>query len=169
MTSAYTEFPHSSSGRMEATATGQTRVVPLQNVAYNMSQRINYVLTVKFPPKEDSGIRTCYALTWTNHSVFTLSCCSHRGQKGSIVAEGDTDAPSLADINRSSRDTNALQLWARQTDGSGMARAGRRGKRKVGGWMNNLNPFTDKRPRYWVNPRLPAVLTDFRRKQMYLH
>lgn len=55
------------------------------------------------------------------------------------IAEGDTGTPSLADINRSSRDTNALQLWARQTDGSGMARereresGERRGRRKSRG------------------------------------
>lgn len=46
---------------------------------------------------------------------------------------GDPGTPSLTDINRSSRDTNALQLWARQTDGSGMARAEeRRGKESRG-------------------------------------
>ena len=44
----------------------------------------------------------------------------------------DPGTPSLADINRSSRDTNALQLWARQTDGSGMARR-RGGERRAEG------------------------------------
>lgn len=48
------------------------------------------------------------------------------------IAEGDTGTPSLADINRSSRDTNALQLWARQTDGSGMARERERERREEG-------------------------------------
>lgn len=48
------------------------------------------------------------------------------------TAEGDHPGctPSLADINRSSRDTNALQLWARQTDGSGMARRGEESRRR---------------------------------------
>lgn len=39
---------------MAAAYTGQTRVVPLQNVAYDMSQRINYVLTVKCPQSQES-------------------------------------------------------------------------------------------------------------------
>lgn len=42
-------------------------------------------------------------------------------------AEDGPGTPSLTDINRSSRDTNALQLWARQRDGSGMARGEKRG------------------------------------------
>lgn len=160
MTSAYTEFPHSSSGRMEATATGQTRVVPLQNVAYDMSQRINHVLTVEFPPKRDSGIRTCYALTRTNHSVLTLSC-SHRGQKGVYRSGGGHRCPIFS---RHQQVIPGHKCAATVGETDGWIRHGESGeerKRKVGGWMNNLNPFTDNRPRYCVNPRPPAAFNAF--------
>lgn len=52
--------PSSSSGRMAATDTGQTRVVPLQNVAYDISQRINYLLNLhqKTEPKKPHGLRS---------------------------------------------------------------------------------------------------------------
>lgn len=61
-----------------------------------------------------------------------LTLFFYRSGEWGPIAEGDTGTPSLADINRSSRDTNALQLWARQTDGSGMARGERRGKESRG-------------------------------------
>lgn len=118
---------------MAATDTGQTRVVPLQNVAYGMSQRINYLLTIKSPPKTELGEvhRAARSLGWICvNGVSFLSFFNQRRKRS--IAEDDSGTPSLADINRSSRDTNALQLWARQTNVSGMAKEERRGEESRG-------------------------------------
>lgn len=113
---------------MAATDTGQTSVVPLQNVAYDMSQQINYLLTVKSPPKTElKEPQRLYAHVAEPLCVNVIFLPEKR--KGSIAA-GDTGTPSLADINRSSRDTNALQLWASRMDPAWREERGEEGEGK---------------------------------------
>lgn len=115
---------------MAATDTGQTRVVPLQNVAYDMSQQINYLLTVKSPPKTElKKPQRLYAHVAESLCFNVILFFLPEKIKGSI-AEGDTGTPSLADINRSSRDTNALQLWASRMDPAWREERGEEGEGK---------------------------------------
>lgn len=73
---------------MAAVYMGQTRVVPLQNVAYDMSPRINYLLTVKCPQTPES------TLSRPNPLLETV-CWAKGGERRGLEERGATRAPHL--------------------------------------------------------------------------
>lgn len=130
---------------MAATDTGQTRVVPLQNVAYDMSQQINYLLTVKSPPKTElKKPQRLYAHV-AESLCFNVFFFFTREDKG-VYSRGRY-WHSIFSRHQQVIPGHKCAATVGVSDGSGMARGERGGGgRKVVGWLYNFNPFTDRTP-----------------------